>query len=143
MAEVMRAARFLGDGRIEVRHVAVPEPGPNDVLVKVHSCALSGTDRQAYIEGSETTPGHEISGTVVSAGAEVDDVVAGQRGVVYLVDFCGACYCCRAGSTNMCLDKRRITDPQRTEGTRTTSRSHRRASFPFVRSFPSMKRPRF
>jgi threonine 3-dehydrogenase len=74
--------------------------------VRVHSCALCGTDRGAFINGSNVIPGHEISGTVVECGSRVDASLKGERGVVYLVDYCGACAACRARSTNMCLRKR-------------------------------------
>lgn len=104
----MRAARFLGEGRIEIDEVAVPEPGPDEVLIEVHSCALCGTDRGAYRNGSAVTPGHEASGTVIAAGKEVTGFQEGARGVVYLVDFCGRCSACRAGSTNMCLQRRKM-----------------------------------
>ena len=102
----MLAARFLGHGRIELVDRPVPEPGPGELLLRNHACASCGTDRGAYVEGSTVTPGHEIAGTVVAAGG--DEAPAGTAGVVYLVDFCGECYACRRGSTNMCLDRRRM-----------------------------------
>ncbi len=108
VTKTMRAARFLGGGRIELDEVAVPEPGPDEVLVKVHSCALCGTDRGAYRDGSPVTPGHEASGTVVATGRDVTDLDEGSPGVVYLVDFCGGWSACRAGSTNMCLKRRKM-----------------------------------
>jgi threonine 3-dehydrogenase len=104
-ADVMRAARFLGGGRINVEHRREPEPGSGEVLLEVAACALCGTDRGAYHRGSEVTPGHEVAGVVVAAGDGVR-TAPGTRGVVYLVDFCGTCYCCRSGWTNMCLAKR-------------------------------------
>ena len=104
----MRAARFLGGGRIELDEVPVPGPGPDEVLVKVHSCALCGTDRGAYRDGSAVVPGHEVSGTAVALGREVTGIDEGVGGVVYLVDFCGECSACRAGSTNMCLRRRKM-----------------------------------
>jgi threonine 3-dehydrogenase len=102
----MRAARFHGGSRISVVKVAVPTPGPRDVLLRVHANALCGSDRHAYDEGTDVIPGHEIAGSVVSAGDEVHDIEAGDRGVVYLVDYCGNCLACRAGSPNTCLSRR-------------------------------------
>jgi threonine 3-dehydrogenase len=104
----MRAARFEGDGRIDVEPSPDPEPGPDDVVIQVHSCALCGSERGAYLGGSKVTPGHEISGTIESVGEDVVDLRPGTRGVIYLVDFCGRCYACRFGATNMCLRKRHM-----------------------------------
>jgi threonine 3-dehydrogenase len=102
----MRAARFHGGGRVSVVKVEIPTPGPRDVLLRVHANALCGSDRHAYDEGSEVIPGHEIAGTVVSRGDEVHDIAAGDRGVVYLVDYCGACRACTSASPNTCLSRR-------------------------------------
>ena len=104
----MKAARFLGGGRIELHEAPIPDPGPDEVLVEVHSCALCGTDRAAYRDGSDVIPGHEVAGTVVAAGRDVTGLEEGVRGVVYLVDFCGDCSVCKAGSTNMCPKRRKM-----------------------------------
>src|SRR3712207_2742808 len=104
----MIVACFRGSGRIELEERPVPQPGPTEVLVKVDSCALCGTDRHAYVHGSDVVPGHEMSGSVVAAGDRVRHVAEGDRGVVYLVDYCGECYACLAGWTNMCTRRRRM-----------------------------------
>ena len=101
----MRAARFEGNGKVVLVTRPDPVPGPGEVLVQVDTCALCGTDRHGYLAGSDVTPGHETSGTVVDVGAGVDDDLVGRRGVVYLVAACGRCYACRRGSTNMCVAK--------------------------------------
>lgn len=103
----MRAARFRGEAVVEVVEIEVPEPGPDEVVLRVDSCALCGSDRDGYLKGSEVTPGHEVSGVVEAAG-ERAGIDPGARGVVYLVGYCGACYCCKAGFTNMCLDKQQM-----------------------------------
>jgi len=101
----MRAARFVGGGRVAIQDVPVPRPGIGEILVEVHSCALCGSDRSGWETGSAVTPGHEISGIVVAVGADVT-VRPGDRGVVYLVDACDVCSSCRAGSPNRCSNKR-------------------------------------
>ncbi|CAN5718625.1 zinc-binding dehydrogenase [soil metagenome] len=101
----MRAARFEGNRKVVVGSAPDPVPGRGEVLVRVDTCALCGTDRPGYLAGSEVTPGHETSGTVVGVGDEVDDDLLGARGVVYLVAACGRCYACRRGSSNMCVYK--------------------------------------
>jgi threonine 3-dehydrogenase len=104
----MVAARFAGDCRVEVVETAVPSPGPGELLVKVDSCALCGSDRHAYRHGSHVIPGHEISGRVAALGPGVSGPAVATGGVVYLVDPCRSCAACRAGSTNMCLAKRHM-----------------------------------
>src|SRR5437763_8475764 len=98
----MLAARLTGGRRIELGRTRIPVPAPDEVLVRVHSCALCGTDRRAYEEGSAVIPGHEISGVIQKIGSSVKDLGPGVAGVVYLVDWCGNCYCCKRGSSNMC-----------------------------------------
>jgi propanol-preferring alcohol dehydrogenase len=100
----MRAAAFAGGGRVEIREVPAPEPDRGEVLIEVRACALCGTDRSGFEGGSRVIPGHEIAGVVVRGGSEVD-LPEGAAGVVYLVEFCGVCPACRAGSTNMCLER--------------------------------------
>lgn len=102
----MRAARFHGGARVSVVQVEIPTAGPQDILLRVHANALCGSDRDAYHHGSAVIPGHEIAGTVISTGEDVHDVAAGDRGVVYLVDYCAACRACIAGSPNTCLSRR-------------------------------------
>jgi len=103
----MRVARFLGEGRIAVEEAPVPAPGPGELLIKVHACALCGSERGAWQNGSATIPGHEGSGTVVAGGPGATTPV-GTRGALYLVAYCGRCRMCRRGQTGACLDKEKM-----------------------------------
>jgi threonine 3-dehydrogenase len=103
----MRAARFRGNGEIEVLEVDRPVPGQGEVVLRVHSCALCGSDRDGYLNGSPVIPGHEVSGVIDAVGEEVT-LARGTPGVVYLVGYCGRCYCCRMNLTNMCIDKQQM-----------------------------------
>jgi threonine 3-dehydrogenase len=102
----MRAARFVGQACVRVDEVPVPIPDADEIVVRVDSCALCGSDRNGWLSGSGVTPGHETSGTVVATGEDVVEPVTGTSGVVFLVDACGACLSCRSGSPNRCLRKR-------------------------------------
>lgn len=100
----MRAARFLGNERIEMVDAPVPVPAPGEVLMQVAYCGLCGSDRKPYRGGSVVTPGHEVAGTVVDANG--CDVAEGTRAAAYLAVFCGECVYCRRGLTNLCRQRR-------------------------------------
>jgi len=104
---MMLAARFYQPGDVRVEDVPDPEPGPGDVVIRVRSCALCGTDRKVAVHGHHRLRpprvlGHEIAGEVVSAGARVTTWAAGDR-VQVIADFpCGACRECERGHLTVC-----------------------------------------
>jgi propanol-preferring alcohol dehydrogenase len=84
------------------------EPGPNEVVVKVHACAVCRTDLHV-IDGElpqprlPLVPGHEIVGTVVAAGSRVPvDRIGARVGVPWLGWTCGECEWCTSGRENLC-----------------------------------------
>jgi propanol-preferring alcohol dehydrogenase len=88
--------------------VAVPEPGPEQVLIEVHACGVCRTD--LHVVDAELpdpklplVPGHEIVGTVRAFGPGVERFALGQRvGVPWLGWTCGECAYCRSGRENLC-----------------------------------------
>lgn len=105
MTRMMNAPRFEGNGLIGWQQRAVPEPGPQQLLVKVGANSLCGSDRHQYLHGTEVVPGHEAAGIVEVAGPDAR-IAPGTRGVIFLMEFCGECRNCRMGFTNLCLAKR-------------------------------------
>lgn len=105
MPMTVTAPRFAGDRKITFAERVVRDPGPGELLVKVHANAICGSDREQYQHGSDIVPGHEAAGVVAAAGAETR-VPEGTAGVVFLMDYCGACRSCTLGFTNQCLAKR-------------------------------------
>ena len=101
----MLVPKFLGGGEIGFVRKPVQEPGRGQLSVGVKANALCGSERGQFFDGSGVTPGHEAAGVVVDAGPETRTVV-GTRGVIYLMDFCGACRSCALGFTNQCMNKR-------------------------------------
>lgn len=99
------APTFTGDGMIAFEERSIRDPGPGELLVRIHANAICGTDREQYLRGSTVVPGHEAAGVVAAAGAGTH-VSEGTAGVVYLMDYCGVCRSCRLGLTNQCLAKR-------------------------------------
>ncbi len=87
-----------------------PEPGPGEILVKVHACGVCRTDLHV-MDGELRQPklplvlGHEIVGTVAATGARVERFALGQRvGVPWLGRSCGHCDYCASGRENLCDD---------------------------------------
>jgi propanol-preferring alcohol dehydrogenase len=85
-----------------------PRPSPAQILVRVNACGVCRTDLHV-VDGELThpklplVPGHEIIGTVVERGADVDRFAVGDRvGVPWLGWTCGACRYCRSGRENLC-----------------------------------------
>ena len=88
------------------------QPGPHQVLIKVHACGVCRTDLH-LAEGDLRTcklpivPGHEIVGQVVELGPGVERLHIGARvGVPWLGWTCGHCRYCREGHENLCPDAR-------------------------------------
>ena len=104
----MKAAYYEAVHEIDVREAPDPEPGPEDVLIRVHSCGICGTDQHIF-DGDVGGPlpligGHELAGEVVSVGAEVpDDFPVGGRVAVEPNISCGSCFYCQRGQVNHCL----------------------------------------
>ena len=101
----MPVPQFVGGGQIKVGERPVPTPGPGQLLVQVKANALCGSERGQFQGGSSVTPGHEAAGVVAQAGPDTQTQI-GTPGVVFLMDFCGACRSCRLGHTNQCAAKR-------------------------------------
>lgn len=90
----------------------IPDPGPQQVLLKVAACGVCRTDLHV-VDGELTTahlpvvPGHEIVGRVVATGARVERFAVGERvGVPWLGWTCGHCPYCRSGRENLCSSAR-------------------------------------
>jgi alcohol dehydrogenase, propanol-preferring len=85
----------------------MPAPGPGQVLLKVQACGVCRTDLHV-IDGDLTeprlplTPGHEIVGTVVKAGADVTLREGTRLGVPWLGYTCERCEFCSRGEENLC-----------------------------------------
>src|SRR5919199_2807122 len=99
---------------LRAAEVACPEPGPHEVLLRVRACAVCRTDLHV-VDGElprpklPLVPGHEIVGTVVEVGREVERWRAGDRvGVPWLGWTDGECAYCKSGRENLC-DRARFT----------------------------------
>lgn len=96
-------------GKLAVCDFPMPEPGDEDVLIKVAYCAICGSDPH-LVNGFYPLPylpfglGHEASGIVVGLGknATTKGLKIGDRVAGNFVHFCGSCYYCRNGQEQFC-----------------------------------------
>ena len=111
----MRAMVLMRPGEpLKCSDMAVPEPGPGQLLIRVHACGVCRTDLHV-VDGElerpllPLVPGHEIVGTVAGRGEGARRFSEGDRvGVPWLGETCGACRYCRSGMENLC-DNARFT----------------------------------
>ena len=101
----MRAVVYRGINDMRVETVPVPRIGPGELLVKVATCGICGTDLKKIHFGSHSAPrifGHEMAGTVAAIGAGVTDFEIGERVMVFHHVPCSECYYCRKGTPAQC-----------------------------------------
>jgi propanol-preferring alcohol dehydrogenase len=94
---------------LQLKEVAIPKLGPDDVLVKVAACGLCGSDLEisaGKLKGPQVPliMGHEPAGTVAAVGSNVTHLNEGQHVVVALYVTCGQCDYCRTNQDNLCVN---------------------------------------
>lgn len=101
-----------GEHMLRDKRLPVPKPNSSQVLIRVHKCAVCRTDLHVVDGDLEepkqpVTPGHEVIGTIVEAGRDVDRFCVGDRvGVPWLGMTCGHCRFCQSGRENLCEEAR-------------------------------------
>jgi L-iditol 2-dehydrogenase len=101
----MQAAVYRGVNNVCLEEVPVPEIGRGEILVRVHTCGICGTDLKKIASGSHSAPrifGHETSGVVANTGEGVTKFSAGDRVVMFHHIPCGECYYCRHKTFAQC-----------------------------------------
>jgi L-iditol 2-dehydrogenase len=101
----MRAVVYRGVNDMRVETVPVPVIGAGELLVKVATCGICGTDLKKIHTGSHSAPrifGHEMAGTIAEVGEEVTRFAVGDRVVVHHHVPCGECYECRKQTPSQC-----------------------------------------
>ena len=95
---MMRAAVYHGKEDVRLETVPVPKIGLGELLIRVHTCGICGTDLKKIATGSHSAPrifGHETSGVVAAVGEGVTRFQAGDRVMAFHHIPCGECYYCR------------------------------------------------
>ncbi len=102
----MRAAVFEQKGKISIREVPKPSPGPGEALVRVTLTTICGTDvhilRGEYPVKNGLVVGHEPVGVVEAVGIGVTGYSPGERVIVGAITPCGQCRACLSGSPSQC-----------------------------------------
>jgi L-iditol 2-dehydrogenase len=107
----MLAAVYHGPNDLRVEDVPVPVIGKNEILVRVISASICGTDlrifhgnHRMYLPGTIRIPGHEVVGTIAAVGDDVKSYSAGQRVFCAPNTGCGHCLQCISGNNNLCAN---------------------------------------
>ena len=105
----MKAAVYHGVKSLSIDELPIPEPGADQVLVRVKACGVCGTDLHIFdgAKGAaECTPptvlGHEFSGEIVKLGSHVDNWKVGDRVAIDPNNTCGECKWCLSGKAHFC-----------------------------------------
>jgi len=108
-AQVLTQPRQVEEHPLQRVDRPLPEPGPDEVLIKVRACGVCHTDLH-IVEGQiplprlPLVPGHQVIGVVESGSAPL---LPGTRvGVGWLNRTCGTCPFCRSGKENLCAEAR-------------------------------------
>jgi threonine dehydrogenase-like Zn-dependent dehydrogenase len=105
----MQTAVLVAPGSFETWEVPVPELTDTQVLVKVGTCAICTWEQRMYrgvdLGAYPFRGGHEVAGVVVARGPGAKcEAEVGDRVAVAAIVRCGACYFCRRGQDNLCLN---------------------------------------
>jgi L-iditol 2-dehydrogenase len=107
----MLAAVYRGINYVRLETVPVPKIGPGEMLVRVHSCGVCGTDLKKISTGSHSAPrifGHETSGVVAAIGEGVSQYRAGDRVMVFHHIPCRECFYCRHQTFAQCATYKKV-----------------------------------
>ncbi|MGA7694245.1 MAG: zinc-dependent dehydrogenase [Candidatus Sulfotelmatobacter sp.] len=107
----MLAAVYRGVNDVRLETVPVPAIGPGELLLRVHTCGVCGTDLKKIASGSHSAPrifGHETSGVVAAVGPGVNNFAPGDRVVVFHHIPCRQCYYCRHQTFAQCATYKKV-----------------------------------
>ena len=110
----MKAAVYYAPGDIRVEDRPEPVPTADNLIVKIHCCAICGTDlKLATVGNPRCHPpriiGHELVGLVTHVGSQVQGFAVGERVTLATTVACGHCQYCVLGLGNMCPNAKPIS----------------------------------
>jgi len=107
----MQAAVYRAPDDVRTETVPVPSIGPGEVLVRIDTCGICGTDLKKIHTGSHAAPrvfGHEMAGTVAAVGVGVRHFAPGDRVMAFHHIPCGRCFYCRKQTFAQCETYKRV-----------------------------------
>src|SRR4029077_14092599 len=107
----MLAAVYRGKKDVRMETVPVPEIAAGELLVRVHTCGICGTDLKKIATGSHSSPrifGHETAGAGAAVGKGVSRFRLGDRVMVFHHIPCGECYYCRHKTFAQCETYKKV-----------------------------------
>jgi L-iditol 2-dehydrogenase len=105
LPSTMQAAVFRAVDDVRTETIAVPTIGAGEVLVRIDTCGICGTDLKKIHTGSHAAPrvfGHEMAGTVAAVGDGVRGFAVGDRVMAFHHIPCGECFYCRKKTFAQC-----------------------------------------
>ena len=111
MNQTMRAAVYRAVDDVQPETIAIPEVGPGEVLVRIDTCGVCGTDLKKIHTDSHPGPrvfGHEMAGTVAAIGVGVTDFAPGDRVMAFHHIPCGVCFYCRKQTFAQCETYKKV-----------------------------------
>src|SRR5213596_3590726 len=108
----MKALMLREYRQLEIVDLPAPIPAPDEVLVRVKACGICGSDVHGYdgSTGRRIPPiimGHEAAGVVEAVAEGASGFAVGDRVTFDSTIYCGECFFCRRGQSNLC-DRRRV-----------------------------------
>ena len=106
----MKAALFQGPGDLHVIDVDSPSAAPDELKIRVESCATCGTDAKIFGHGHpRLNPpqiiGHEIAGEIIEVGKDTSGYSLGDRVQIIAAVPCEECWACTAGKQGICINQ--------------------------------------
>lgn len=113
MTQTMKAAVLVKPGQFQVQDIPRPEPGRDEVLVRISRLGICGTDMHIFnghyaAENLPMVPGHEFTGTIAELGEGVTGLSLGAPVVVDMNIGCGTCFWCRRNEVLNCPEMQQV-----------------------------------
>jgi L-iditol 2-dehydrogenase len=109
--ETMQAAVYRDIDDVRTETIAVPEIAAGEVLVRIDTCGICGTDLKKIHTGSHAAPrvfGHEMAGTIAAVGEGVRGFAVGDRVMAFHHIPCGHCFYCRKKTFAQCETYKKV-----------------------------------
>ena len=111
LPSTMLAAVYRAPDQVLTETLPIPETGPGEVLVRIDTCGICGTDLKKIHTGSHSAPrvfGHEMAGTVAAVGEGVRGFAEGDRVMAFHHIPCGHCFYCRKETFAQCEQYKKV-----------------------------------